>query len=170
MLGGVNYASAAAGILDETGQHYVRTSYVLYEHYLTLYIIISVYFIYMLMFNNLLNELSSWKWKLWHRENGIAWASKYWTLRAPWISWDRWWVEPTWPNTWLSPLQFWCLGAMTTSTTTSCLPSILPATSTLLLPSPTFSLIAILDKFWYYIHYANQFTILTTIELEINDT
>lgn len=24
ILGGVNYASAAAGILDETGQHYVR--------------------------------------------------------------------------------------------------------------------------------------------------
>lgn len=59
MLGGVNYASAAAGILDETGQHYVRTIYVLYEHYLTLYIIRSVYFIYMLMFNNLLNALSS---------------------------------------------------------------------------------------------------------------
>jgi hypothetical protein len=25
ILRGVNYASAAAGILDETGQHYVRT-------------------------------------------------------------------------------------------------------------------------------------------------
>jgi len=26
ILHGVNYASAAAGILDETGQHYVRTN------------------------------------------------------------------------------------------------------------------------------------------------
>lgn len=43
LLGGVNYASAAAGILDETGQHYVIiiVLLLLLSHLITLFVLIN---------------------------------------------------------------------------------------------------------------------------------